>query len=100
MITEKMLQFLEEMNEHPNKDVKYSVYYNRIQKRVNRELEMLLKLCKRFPDVFLDEEVEINNLSGKLVSHRRMRNLILCVKYLNPHCDLELVKERVKDPNP
>jgi len=100
MITEKMIEWLKSLPDEPVKDVKFCVYMNRIQKRINRELENFLWVCMNFPELFLDEEIEINDLSGKIVSHRRFRKLLVCVKKLNPEMDLELVLKRLEEERP
>jgi len=97
MITEKMAEWLDSLPEDVEKGVKYCVYMNRIQKRVDKELNKLFWLCKNHPEIFLDEETEINDLTGKIVSHRRLKKLILCLKNLNPEMDVELVLRRIKD---
>lgn len=100
MITEKMIEWLKSLPDEPVKDVKFCVYMNRIQKRIDRELENFLWICMNFPEIFLDEEVEVNDLSGKIVSHRRFRKLLVCVKKLNPEMDLELVLKRLEEEKP
>lgn len=94
-----MIEWLEGLPDEPIKDVKFCVYMNRIQKRIDRELRNFLWICMSFPEIFLDEDVEVNDLSGKIVSHRRFRKLLVCVKKLNPEMDLELVLKRL-DENP
>jgi hypothetical protein len=96
MITEKMKEWLNTLPEIPNKDVKYCVYNNRIQKRIEKELDQLLWLCIKHPEIFLDEDSEINDMTGKIVSHRRLKKLILCLKNLNPTMDVELVLKNIK----
>lgn len=81
------------------KSVKYCVYMNRIQKRINRELEALLWLSTHYPQVFLDEEREWSEQSGKIMSHRRLKKLMLALKALNPKCDVELVLRKLDFPD-
>jgi len=100
MITEKMKKWLESLPEEPIKDVKFCVYMNRIQKRIDRELENFLWVCKNFPEIFLDEEVEVNDLSGRIVSHRRFKRLLECVLNLNPEMNIELVLKRLEGEKP
>ena len=95
MITNKMKKWLEGLPQEPDRDVKYCVYLNRIQKRVDLELYNLLWLCANHPEIFLDRETEINDLTGKIVSHRRLKKLLVCIKKLNPTCDVELVMEKI-----
>jgi hypothetical protein len=96
MITEKMRKWLESLPDTPDKDVKYCVYMNRMQKRIEKELCNLLWLCKIHPEIFIDEDSEINDMTGKIVSHRRLKSLILCLKAINPTMDVELVLKNIK----
>ena len=63
-----MRKWLESLPEKPVKDIKYCVYINRIQKRIDEELNNLLWLCVNHPELVIDEETEINDLTGKIVS--------------------------------
>lgn len=92
-----MKRWLEGLPKDQAKDVKYCVYRNRIQKRIDKELENLLWLCEHHPEIFLDEEMEINDLSGKIVSHRRLKKLIICLKKLNPNSNVQLVLETIEE---
>lgn len=96
MITDKMKKWLESLPEKPVKDIKYCVYINRIQKRIDEELENFMWLCIHHPELVIDEETEINDLSGKIVSHRRLRKLMLCVNKINPNMNVELVLEKLR----
>lgn len=97
MITDKMRKWLQALPETPEKDTKYCVYMNRIQKRVEKELDNLLWLCIKHPEIFLDEDSEINDLTGKIVSHRRLKRLILCLMNINPTMDVELVLKNIRN---
>ena len=99
MITKKMLEFLDSLGEKPEKTVKHCVYMNRIQKRIERELTMLLKLAVKHPKVFLDEEREWRTDSGRITSHRRLKKLLLSLKALNPRIDVELVLTNLEFPD-
>lgn len=96
MITNKMKKWLESLPEKPIKDIKYCVYINRIQKRIDEELENFLWLCAYHPELVIDEETEINDLSGKIVSHRRLRKLMVCVNKVNPNMNVALVLEKLR----
>lgn len=96
MITDKMKKWLESLPEKPVKDIKYCVYINRIQKRIDEELANFEWLCIHHPELVIDEETEINDLSGKIVSHRRLRKLMLCVNKINPNMNVALVLEKLK----
>jgi hypothetical protein len=90
-----MKKYLEKLPEKPKKTIKHCVYMNRIQKRIERELDMLLWLAIHYPEVFLDEEREWKEESGKIMSHRRLKKLLLVVKALNPKMEVELVLKQL-----
>ncbi len=91
-----MKKWLEGLPPQPVKDIKYCVYINRVQKRIDKELDNLLWLCIHHPEIFIDEETEVNDLTGKIVSHRRLRKLMLCINNLNPNMNVALVLEKLK----
>jgi hypothetical protein len=91
-----MKKWLEGLPSQPIKDIKYCVYINRVQKRIDKELNNLLWLCIQHPEIFIDEETEVNDLTGKIVSHRRLRKLMLCINNLNPNMNVALVLEKLK----
>jgi len=95
-----MQKFLEEIEKNPDlmKKLKYCVYMNRIQKRLERELDSTLWLAVRYPKVLLDEEKEYQDSSGKIVSHRRLKKMLLIVKALNPKMEVELVLKNLEFP--
>ena len=100
MITRKMQKFLEEIEQHPElmKKIKYCVYMNRIQKRLERELDSTLWLAVHHPKILLDEEKEYTDSSGKIVCHRRLKKLLLIIKALNPKIEVELVLKNLEFP--
>jgi len=71
--------------------MKRLVYVNRINKRIDRELDNLLWLCRNHPDIFLNAKEDSPN------SHMRLKKLLLCIKALNPKCEIELVLRNLKD---
>lgn len=99
MITKKMREYLNSMGSKPEKTVKHCVYMNRIQKRIARELDMLLWLAINHPDIFLNETREWLEDSGKIQSHRRLKKLLLTIKALNPDIAVELVLENLEFPD-
>lgn len=100
MITKKMREYLECLGDKtPEKTVKHCVYINRMQKRITRELNQLFWLCRSHPELFLDEDREFREESGKIMSHRRLKKLLICVKMLNPNCDVELVLKNLDFPD-
>lgn len=98
MITDTMKEWLKNLPRKPEKTVKFCVYMNRIQKRISRELDNLLWLCIHHPEVFLDEGREHRDDTGKIMSHRRLKRLLLCVKAVNPECDVQLVLANLEFP--
>ena len=99
MITKKMKKYLESLSGKPEKTVKHCVYIIRMQKRITRELDMLFWLCKNHPEIFLDEEREYKEETGIIMSHRRLKKLLLCIKLLNPRCEVELVLKNLEFPD-
>ena len=95
-----MQKFLEEIETHPElmKKIKYCVYMNRIQKRLERELDSTLWLAVHHPKILLDEEKEYVDSSGKIVCHRRLKKLLLIVKAVNPKVEVELVLKNLEFP--
>jgi hypothetical protein len=95
-----MQKFLEEIEQHPElmKKIKYCVYMNRIQKRLERELDSTLWLAVHHPKILLDEEKEYTDSSGKIVCHRRLKKLLLIIKALNPKIEVELVLKNLEFP--
>jgi len=95
-----MRKHLEEVKKNPQmeKTIKHCVYLNRIQRRIEREMNMMLWLAINYPEVLLDEEREYKDDSGKIVSHRRLKKLLLTLKALNPKCEVELVLRQIDFP--
>jgi len=98
VLTKKMKEYLENLPEGAEKTVKHCVYMNRMQKRITRELDMLLWTCIHHPKIILDEEREWKDTSGKITSHRRLKILLLCIKALNPRIEVELVLKNLEFP--
>lgn len=98
MITKKMRKYLESVSDEKKRGVKHCVYVNRMQKRIDRELSHLLWLCINHPNIFLDEEREHKDETGRIQSHRRLKKLLLCVKALNPKIEVELVLRNLEFP--
>jgi len=94
-----MKEYLESAGDSPKKTIKHCVYINRIQKRIERELSMLLWLAVHHPEIFLDEEKEWKNETGKITSHRRLKKLLLSLKALNPKIEVELVLKNLEFPD-
>lgn len=98
MITKKMQEYLKGLNPEDKKTIKHSVYMNRLQKRIERELSMMLWLAIHYPRIFLDEEKEWKSETGKIQSHRRLKKLLLTLKALNPKMEVELVLKNLEFP--
>jgi len=102
MITPKMKEFLESLPKNPKeirKTVKHCVYLNRMQKRIDRELKMALWLAVNHPEILLDRGREYSDDTGKIMSHRRLKKLLLIVKALNPKIEVELVLKNLEFPD-
>lgn len=95
-----MRKFLEDMELHPEKmkQIKYCVYMNRIQKRIEKEMDSTLWLAIHYPKILLDEEKEYVDSTGKIVCHRRLKKLLLIVKAVNPKMEVELVLKNLEFP--
>jgi len=102
MITKKMQEYLLKHAASGTGDakekIKHCVYMNRMQKRIDRELKMMLWLAINHSRIFLDEEKEWKNEAGKIVSHRRLKALLLTIKALNPKMEVELVLKNLDFP--
>lgn len=97
MITNDMRKYLESLSskiedKEPShlEYMKELVYLNRINRRIDRELDNLLWLCRNHPDIFLHGQKEDS-------PNMRLKKLLLCIKALNPRCDVELVLRNLKD---
>ena len=102
MITPKMKDYLETLPKNPReikRTVKHCVYVNRMNKRIDRELKMSLWLAINHPEIFLDREREYSDDTGKIMSHRRLKILLLIVKALNPKIEVELVLKNLEFPD-
>lgn len=101
MITPKMKKFLESLPKDTReikKTVKHCVYLNRMQKRIDRELKMALWVALNHPEILLDREREYDDDTGCIMSHRRLKTLLLIVKALNPKIEVELVLKNLEFP--
>ena len=95
-----MLEFLRAAEKDPQlkKTPKYSVYLNRIQKKIDIDMDSMMILAKLFPDLLLDEEREWRDETGKIISHRRLKKLLMTIKLLNPKMEVELVLKNLDFP--
>jgi len=94
----KYLEYVMTQNPQLQKSIKHCVYMNRLQQRVERELDMALWLAIHYPNILLDENREWRDESGKIVPHRRLKKLLLIVKALNPKMEVELVLKNLDFP--
>ena len=102
VVTSKMKEYLESLpkdHREIQRSVKHCVYVNRMQKRIEREFKMLLWLAINFPEILLDREREYDDDTGKIMSHRRLKTLLLTVKALNPKTEVELVLKNLEFPD-
>lgn len=81
----------------PIRSAKYCTYIKRIQCAINRDLEGFTWLAENCPEVFLDEEKEYSDATGKIASNRRIKKLIEIIMKLKPHMQVELVLKAVVD---
>ncbi len=98
MITSKMRKWLEQLKtaEKPKNRYElllrrtiYSTYMRRIQKRIEKELDMLLWLAVHKPEVLKGKDQKVEN--------ERLKKLLLTLKAVNPKCEAELVLEILKE---
>jgi len=73
------------------KRVQDCVYLDRIQKRIDRELGMALKLAKEYPEIFVGKSEEIRESN-------RLRTLLLIIKFMNPKIDVQMVLKNLDLP--
>ena len=69
---------------------KHSVYMSRIRERVDHMIENSIWLAINMPEVFRDEEWEIEHLGA--IKKRRLKALFQIVKLTYPDSDPQLVK--------
>lgn len=93
------LESLPKNRKEVERSVKHCVYINRMQKRIEREMKMLLWLAVNYPEILLDREREYSDDTGKIMSHRRLKILLLTVKALNPKTEVELVLKNLEFPD-
>lgn len=91
MITNIERKFLEqilsgEINKEDNPR-RYSAMMGRIQKHIDRNLVNLIWMLENCPDIFKDEEAEINN--PRLERYRRFRVLAYVVTKIDPSIELD-----------
>ena len=94
MVTKKQLDWLEPYVEgrksRRDDPPKYTVYTKRIRKSVDERLELLLGLASMAPEMFRDEEYEIQTFGA--IKHRRLKMLLKIVKAIEPESDPVLMK--------
>jgi len=91
MITELQKQFLLKHYGKPmtkKERKKYNVYMDRIQKQIDKKMDVTIWLAKFAPEILLNE---YNNMN----KHKRLQNLLLIIKILKPQLDvyLEIAKD-------
>jgi hypothetical protein len=101
LITLHMKKWLEteypELLKKPNRTIKLCVYLNRIQKRIERELEYTLWLAVHRPDILLNKQITLNEYGhinrARDHTYERMKILMLALKALmqKENVNVELV---------
>lgn len=95
MITDIMKKWLEnhkdpeeESNHYKRQELKVHdyVYYARIQKRIDKEMDMLLWLAVHYPTVLTKNDL----------NHQRLKKLLLTLKAVNPRMEVELVLKNLE----
>ena len=81
------------MEEEPNNPKTYKLYHSRIQKQINKNIEMALWLAKNRPDVFLNAVVGTMRMDEP--RHKRFQDLLLLIQILKPEYEIavELANE-------
>lgn len=109
MISKTMQRYLESLkDEHLNKydKLKYSVYINRMQKSIDRDLKMLIWLAVNYPEILLNKDK--SNEYGTVVhshnkqvmnGHQRLRLLLSIILAAKPKMEVELVLKNLKMEN-
>ena len=106
MITLKQRQFLEGKSPTKCRDkhIKYLIYLNRIQKRIEQELDNLLFLCINNPEIFLclpnlnvwgHEHDNKNRIFNKAHGKKRLKILLRCIMLLTNN-EVQFIKEHVR----
>ena len=104
MITATMKKWLE--NDYPELSknrlsIKLHVYLGRLQKRIDKQLNMALWLAVNYPNVFLGKMETVNSYGNLIHSEdrtkERLKLLLLIVKALHPKIDVELTKKMKLD---
>ena len=100
MITRQQKKWLESSDKTEDgkfikNGAKHAVYMSRIQKRIDKELNALTWLAQTYPQIFLDEEKEMRDTTGKITPHRRLKAILKILMALNPKMEVEMVLKRL-----
>jgi hypothetical protein len=94
MVTKKQIEWLkpyvEGIKSRRDDPPKYTVYTKRIRKSIDERLELMLELAMMAPEIFRDEEYEIQEYGA--IKHRRLKILLQLVKAIEPESDPVLIK--------
>jgi len=84
LITDIMKKWLTE--KEPKKPKEFKLYHDRIQKQINKNIEMALWLAKTRPDVFLNAVIGTMRMDEP--HHKRFQDLLLIVQILKPELNI------------
>jgi glycerol-3-phosphate cytidylyltransferase-like family protein len=91
--TERRRKRKRQMSEEKRNKMMRKIYYERAQKRIDRELDNLLWLCQNRPDIFLmGKDVSYPKNPDKFKSDR-YRTLLLVLGALHPKVGIQLRRE-------
>jgi len=98
-----MQNYLIKQANNPSTDAKgkitHCVYMNRMQKRIDREMKMMLWLAVNYPKFLLDEDKEYKDDEGNIKRNRRLKTLMLTTKaVINPKMNVQLVMDNLSIP--
>jgi len=94
IITNKQKEWLLSLPDNPADYPKeYKLYMERIQKQINKNIELSLWLAKNRPDVFLNQVVGMVRMDQP--QHQRFQQLLMLVQILKPNLKVyvELAKQ-------
>lgn len=84
LITHIMKKWL--IEEEPNNPKTFKLYHDRIQKQINKNIEMALWLAKNRPDVFLNAVAGTMRMDEP--RHKRFQDLLLIIQILKPELEI------------
>jgi len=94
LITNKQREWIISLPDNPEDYPKeYKLYMERIQKQINKNVEMALWLAKNRPDILLNQVVGMVRMDQP--QHQRFQQLLILVQILKPNLKVyvELAKQ-------